>query len=102
MTKESEPIKLTLRSVGLIKLILGQGEMEITVPHGITVTGLLEFLAAEKGEKMAPFAVQPQETSAHAPLRVMVNGRDIQVLDGRHTRLEDGDDVLIFVPIAGG
>jgi molybdopterin converting factor small subunit len=32
----------------------------------------------------------------------MVNGRDITVLAGRQTALEDGDDVLIFIPIAGG
>jgi molybdopterin converting factor small subunit len=32
----------------------------------------------------------------------MVNGRDIGVLEGRSTVLGDGDDVLVFVPIAGG
>ena len=102
MAAHDESITLTLRSVGLIKMLLGQGEMQITVPEGMTVTGLLKHLAEEKGEKMAPFAVEPKEPSAHAPLRVMVNGRDIQVLEGRHTQLKDGDDVLVFVPIAGG
>lgn len=95
-------MKLTVRSVGLIRMILGQDEIEVTVPDGMSVTGLLNFLAEEKGGKMAPFAVEPTERSAHAPLRVMVNGRDIQVLEGRHTVLQDGDDVLVFVPIAGG
>jgi molybdopterin converting factor small subunit len=32
----------------------------------------------------------------------MVNGRDISVLGGRRTALGEGDDILIFIPIAGG
>jgi molybdopterin converting factor small subunit len=32
----------------------------------------------------------------------MVNGRDMAALAGRMTVLEEGDDVLIFIPIAGG
>lgn len=90
-----------VRSVGLIKQLLGQGELDVSVPEQTSVTGLLQVLA-EMNEKMSPFAVEPKERSAHAPLRVMVNGRDIQALDGRHTVLTEGDDVLIFVPIAGG
>lgn len=90
-----------VRSVGLIKQLLGQGELDVSVPEQTSVTGLLQVLA-EMNEKMSPFAVEPKERSAHAPLRVMVNGRDIQALDGRHTVLAEGDDVLIFVPIAGG
>lgn len=91
-----------VRSVGLVKQLLGQGELDVVVPEGTTVMGLLQVLAEEKSEKMAPFAVEPTGPSGHAPLRVIINGRDIQALDGRHTTLEEGDDVLIFVPIAGG
>jgi molybdopterin converting factor small subunit len=35
-------------------------------------------------------------------LRVMVNGRDIAVLDGRQTVLCDGDEILMLIPVAGG
>ena len=69
---------------------------------GRTVTGLLRFLAEEKSEKMAPFAIEPKGPSGHAPLRVMVNGRDILALEGSASMLAEGDDVLMFVPIAGG
>ena len=91
-----------VRSVGLIKMLLGDAELDVTLPEGTTVTGLLARLRDEKGEKFSPYAVRPQEQSAHAPLRVMVNGRDITALEGRHTVLQEGDDVLMFVPIAGG
>lgn len=35
-------------------------------------------------------------------LAVLVNGRDINFLDGIDTMVEDGDDVSIFPPVAGG
>jgi molybdopterin converting factor small subunit len=95
-------MKVTVRSVGLIKMLLGGADVQVTLPDGSTVTDLLARLREEKGEKFSPFAVEPKEASAHAPLRVMVNGRDISALEGRHTVLKDGDDVLMFLPIAGG
>ncbi|MBC7294478.1 MAG: MoaD/ThiS family protein, partial [Thermoleophilia bacterium] len=45
---------------------------------------------------------EPKEATPYAPLRVMVNGRDIVALEGRQTVLNDGDEVLFFIPIAGG
>ena len=95
-------MKVMLRSVGLVKQLLGQGELDLSIPEGTNISGLLRILAEEKSEKMAPFAVEPKEPSAHVPLRVMVNGRDIMALEGRFTVLEEGDDVLVFMPIAGG
>jgi molybdopterin converting factor small subunit len=95
-------MNVSVRSVGMVRQLLGHAELAVAVPEGTTVTGLLRVLAEEKSEKMAPFAIEPTGPSGHAPLRVMVNGRDILALGGRHTVLEEGDDVLIFVPIAGG
>ena len=95
-------MKITVRSIGLIKMLLGDAELEVELPDGAKVTDLLAHLREEKGERFSPFAVEPKEQSAHAPLRVMINGRDIAALEGRHTVLEEGDDVLMFFPIAGG
>lgn len=95
-------MNVKVRSIALIKALLGQGEIDLALPSGATIDGLLERLTEIGGEKLAPYVAVPKEESAHAPLRVMVNGRDIAALAGRQTVLQDGDDVLIFVPIAGG
>ena len=91
-----------VRSVGLIKMLLGDPEFDVAVAEGTTVMGLLRQLHHEAGDKFAPFAVEPKDPDGHAPLRVLVNGRDIAALDGIRTVLHDGDDVLMFLPIAGG
>jgi molybdopterin converting factor small subunit len=95
-------MKIVIRSIALIKTLLGQGEMELELADGATIDDVLAELTRIGGEKLAPYVRVPKEESAHAPLRVMVNGRDIAALAGRKTALADGDEVLIFIPIAGG
>jgi molybdopterin converting factor small subunit len=68
-------MNVKVRSVALVKTLLGSTEIDLSLP---------------------------EQEDAHLPLRVVVNGHDLAVLEGRRTVLEDGDDVLIFVPLARG
>jgi molybdopterin converting factor small subunit len=95
-------LNVTVRSIGLVRQVMGSSQVEVDVPEGTTISGLLMQLAAEKGERFAPFAVETDDKVAYAPLRVMVNGRDLTPAQRKTTVLEEGDDVLMFLPIAGG
>jgi molybdopterin converting factor small subunit len=35
-------------------------------------------------------------------LAILVNGRNVELLDGLMTALRDGDEVVILVPTSGG
>lgn len=94
--------RVRVRSIALIRTLLGEEEIALSLPEGATVETLLARLTERGDPKLASYLAEPKEKSAHAPLRIMVNGRDITVLDGRRTVLNDGDDILIFIPIAGG
>jgi molybdopterin converting factor small subunit len=91
-----------VRSIALIRSLLGKEQIDLLLPEGATIERLLDRLIEIGDEKLASHLAVPKEESAHAPLRIMVNGRDITVLGGRDTGLSDGDDVLVFIPIAGG
>ncbi len=95
-------MKVKVRSIGLVRQVLGSAELEIEVPLGTSIPGLMNQLAELKGEKFAALAVQPEKPTAYAPLRVVVNGRDVGAAQQGERLLADGDDVLIFLPIAGG
>lgn len=95
-------MKVTVRSIGAITQLLGQAKLDLTVPEGTTFSGLLTKLAEEKDAKFASYAIELEKPGAYAPLRVVVNGRDISPFRGQEVVLKDGDDVLIFTPIAGG
>ena len=91
-----------MRSIALIRSLLGKEQLDLSLPQGATIEDLLARLTEAGDPKLATYLAEPKEKSAHAPLRIMVNGRDITVLHGRNTVLADGDDVLVFIPIAGG
>jgi molybdopterin converting factor small subunit len=95
-------VKVTVRSIGTLRQVLGAAELEVTVPEGTTVRGLLLHLEKEKGEGFAPYVSDPEQAGAYAPLRVLVNGRDVPLGQQQETALAETDDVLIFAPIAGG
>ena len=95
-------MKLIVRSMGLVSLVLGAAELEVDVPEGSRVVDLLSHLAELKGEKFAPFAAQPSNPNPYAPVRVALNGRDVSPAEYQERILSEGDDVLLFLPIAGG
>lgn len=95
-------MNIKVRSIALIRSLLGAGEVDLSLPKGATVEDALSRLTEIGDPQLGPYLAVPKEQSAHAPLRIMVNGRDITVLQGRQTLLGDGDDLLIFIPIAGG
>ena len=91
-----------VRTIGLLKSLLQRGDLEVPLEDGGTVADLLAAVAVLGGPQVAAHLEAPVREAAHPPLRVMVNGRDIEVLGGRQTVLTDGDDVLVLTPIAGG
>ncbi len=95
-------MNIRVRSIALIRSLLGKEQLDLSLPQGATIEDLLNRLTAVGDPKLASYLAEPKEKSAHAPLRIMINGRDITVLQGRDTVLADGDDILVFIPIAGG
>ena len=91
-----------MRSVGPLRQVLGGAELELELAQATSISGLLARLAEEKGPGFAPYAAGSKEPTAYAPLRVVANGRDILPAQYEDTVLAEGDDVLIFTPIAGG
>ena len=66
---------------------------------GDTVRAVLQSLCANNAALSAAIFDGAQ---LRAHLRVLVNGRDIELAQGLDTRVESQDQVAIFPPIAGG
>jgi sulfur-carrier protein len=95
-------VNVRVRSIALIRTLLGKEQIDLSIPAGATIEDVLGRLVEIGDPKLASYLAEPKEKSAHAPLRIMVNGRDVAVLQGRDTVVAEGDDILVFIPIAGG
>jgi molybdopterin converting factor small subunit len=95
-------MQVRVRSVGFIKMLLGEAEFDVSLPDDATLGTLLGQLAVDKGGMFARFASNTSASGESVALRAVVNGRDITALQGVSTVLYEGDDVLLFFPIAGG
>ena len=95
-------IKVKIYTILTLKQILGQREFEVSVQEGSTVRNLLSWMTERWGDKLSPHLFQPEGDRVLSHIRLLVNGRDIQFLNGVDTVLHDGDEFSILPILTGG
>ena len=97
-----QSICIKIRTSLDFKKIFGQGRFEVETRAGSTLGELLHQLVDRWGNELAVRLYQPDGRTVLPHIMLMVNGRNINFLNKLHTVLEDGDEVLILPPVAGG
>jgi molybdopterin synthase sulfur carrier subunit len=91
-------MKVKVKAFANFREILGR-EREVELEEGARVKDLLEDLSLERGFREATF----EETGELRDyVMLMKNMKSIEALDGLETELEEGDEIAIFPPVAGG
>ena len=81
------------------------GERLISVEKGgsLTVVGLLNLLANKLDREFRESIYDPQSNELGEHVALIINGRSFTNLpEELDTQLKDGDEVVIFPPMAGG
>jgi MoaD family protein len=89
-------MKVDLLFFAQLRDLAGVRDREIGITAGSTLADLIEQLCVEYG---ADFRHQIETAQG---LRIMVNGRENEVLQGRETELKEGDTVTFFPLVFGG
>jgi molybdopterin synthase sulfur carrier subunit len=84
--------------IGLATTAVGASEEEVQISTG-TLRELWAMLSKRHGEVFKSLVSFDTELSAYV---VLVNGRNIRLLHGLNTPLQDGDRVAVMAPFAGG
>ena len=95
-------IKVKVHTILGLKKIIGQREIEVSIPEESSVEALLSRMVKTWGEELSVYLFEPESTRLLSHIRLMVNGQDIGFLKGMETLLGDGDEVLILPPVSGG
>ena len=91
-------MKILVRVFGDVSQIIGKRH-EIDVPEGSTVSTVTNKVGEKSGQRMGflgEFQVGGKD------LAVLVNGKNIDMIDGPSTMLRDGDEIVVMQPTAGG
>ncbi len=91
---------LKIKFVGALRHLSGRTEFFIDYSQGMSLMHLVESLTAEY-PGLRQTLTDGTLNDAKSNSLVIINGREISVLGGYHTQLNDGDEV-VFVPVVHG
>ena len=92
---------ITVKFVGAFRHFSGAGELELDC-NGLTSVGELVNELVEEVPEVEGILVDQQLANPGPNALILVNGREIGVLDGLETRLKDGDEVVLVPVVHGG
>ncbi|HEX7483312.1 MAG TPA: MoaD/ThiS family protein [Candidatus Bathyarchaeia archaeon] len=91
---------LTVKFIGALRHLSGKTQFTTNFQEELSIRGLLEKISQEIPELKRTFCDQELNDSRSNSL-ILVNGREISVLNGFETKLSDGDEI-VFVPVIHG
>jgi molybdopterin synthase sulfur carrier subunit len=92
-------MKVQVRAFANFREILGR-DLSVDVKDGSTVGDLLESLSSSRQQLRS--AIFDDAGRVREYVIIMKNRKDVSALQGLETALEDGDEVAILPPVAGG
>jgi molybdopterin synthase sulfur carrier subunit len=91
---------ITAKFLGVLRHISGAGELALTVKGAISIKELMREIVREMPSLKSSLSGQRLEDLRSRSL-ILVNGREISVLNGLESKLKDGDGI-VFVPVVHG
>jgi len=91
---------LTIKFIGALRKISGKTQLTIEYQQDMSVKELVTKLSQEMPELEKTFRDDSLNDSRSNAL-ILVNGREISVLNGLETNLSNGDEI-VFVPVVHG
>jgi MoaD family protein len=91
---------VSVKFVGSFRGISGKDELKLKFGRPVSLKALVEKIV-EQLPKLKPSLIDPESGESRRTMLVLVNGREISVLNGLETRVSDEDEV-VFVPVVHG
>jgi molybdopterin synthase sulfur carrier subunit len=83
-----------------LRHISGAGELALNIKGALSIKELTNEIVREMFA-LKPSLIHQQLEDLRSNALILVNGREISVLNGLETNLKDGDEI-VFVPVVHG
>jgi len=90
---------LTLKFVGALRQISGKTQLAVDFQEGMSLKDLVTKISQETPRLEKTFSDQLNDSRSSA--LILINGREISVLNGLETKLNEGDKI-VFIPVVHG
>jgi len=90
-------MEVTARFLGVFRSISGKNQVTIKFKDAVMLRDAVERIVEEMPE-LKRALIDPELEDPRPNTLILVNGREISILNGLETILEDGDEV-VFVPV---
>jgi len=96
-------MKITIKGYLTLKDVMGdQSTLELEIGH-LTLIDLLNELSDMFGGRFSEMVFDKDRKGLNEHVRILINGRHYSHIPHQlNTRLQQGDEVCLFPPIAGG
>lgn len=91
---------VSVKFVGSFRGISGKDKLTLKFGRSVSLTALVAK-TVERLPKLRSSLIDPESGEPRRSMLVLVNGREISVLNGLETRVNDEDEV-VFVPVVHG
>ena len=92
---------IAIKFIGSLRHVLGTGELALSCKSYVAIRELMNEIIKELPE-LKRSRIDQQLGDPRPNTLVLVNGREISVLDGLETKLKDGDEVVLIPFVHGG
>ncbi len=92
---------LTVKFIGALRHVTGQAKLNFECAQNFSIKALILQLTQDKPQLRATLINQQPDGTLKTNALILVNEREISVLDGLNTVLQDGDEV-VFIPVIHG
>lgn len=93
-------ITVKIKLLGVFRGISGESEVTLR-PKRATVRGAIEMLTESLPQKARGLLIDRYLNDPRSNALVLLNGKEIGVLEGLETSMKDGDELMI-IPVAHG
>ena len=94
---------ITVKFLATLRDLVGCSEYKVEVDKEVAVLELIDTLSRVFGESFRRAVLDYEDNNVKVKdyVKILVNGRNIEFLDGLKTIIKSGD-VVYFIPPAGG
>ena len=93
-------MNITVKLIGSLRNILGKSKLTIRFENTVPLREAIKKMV-EESPKLKRALIDPEMEDPRPNTLIIVNGKEISVLNGLETKLKDGDEV-VFVPVLHG